>query len=138
MRYWVHHIFEEGPPFLKKIQDFHNETGLPIWVSLRPWKRPEHSDWLWRAGDRLLPQHRDLVRQYLPATTVQIARDTYTRSQYHKYKLHVAFVENAIAQIQDYDPFFLTMDDIHDSDMLLTDLISKKLFYQEKIMSVRK
>ena len=88
--------------------------------------------------ERLLPHHLDLVCQYLPITTLQTAQETYIRSRYEKYKLQAAFIENAMEQIRNYDPFFLTMDDVHESDMLMTGLISKKLFYEEKIMDLKR
>lgn len=137
MKCFVRNVLEEdrhASAFLQKIQDYHDETGSPIFVSIRH-KTPQRPV-AWLRG--MLPQHLDLVRQFLPATTLQTARRTYLRSQYDKFRLQEAFVQAAILQIQEYDPFFLTMDDIHQSDMLQMGLISKKQFYQEKIMDVRK
>lgn len=144
MRFYVDNVFKNSTnvSFLEKIQEYHNETGLAIDVRIRLKTRQccseEEDRWLGTMEERLLPHHLDLVRQYLPTTTLQTARDTYLRSCYDKYKLQVAFVENAMDQVRDYDPFFLTMDDIHESDMLLTSLLSKKLFYEEKIMDLRR
>ncbi len=137
MKCFVRNVMEEdrhASVFLQKIQDYHDETGLPIFVSIR--RKPPQRPATWLRG--MLPQHLDLVRQFLPATTIQTARRTYMRSQYDKFRFQEAFVQAAILQIQEYDPFFLTMDDIHQSDMLQMGLISKKQFYQEKIMDVRK
>ena len=146
MRFFVENVFENRDSstfssFLEKIQEYHDETGLAICFSIRlKSSLPCHEEpsWLRTIEEQLLPHHLDLVRQYLPITTLQTARDAYIRSRYDKYKLQVAFVENAVEQVRDYDPFFLTMDDIHQSDMLLTGLISKKLFYEEKIMDLRR
>ena len=145
MKFYVDKVFENSTnvSFLEKIQEYHNETGLPIDVRIRLKTCqccPDEQEvrWLETMEERLLPHHLDIVRQYLPTTTLQTARVTYLRSCYDKYKLQVAFVENAMDQVRDYDPFFLTMDDIHESDMLLTSLLSKKLFYEEKIMDLRR
>jgi hypothetical protein len=139
MRFFVQNVFENSSiSFLKKIQDYHEETGLPIEVHIRL-KTPRHSpSWLGTMEERLLPHHLHLVRQYLPTTTLRTARETHLRSCYDKYKLQVAFVESAMEQVRNYDPFFLTMDEIHESDMILTSLLSKKQFYEEKIMDPRR
>lgn len=126
---FVRNVLEEdrhASAFLQKIQDYHDETGLPIFVSIRHRPPPKRSAaWI----RDMLPQHTDLVRRFLPTTTIQTARHTYRRSQYEKHKLQEAFVRDAIHQIREYDPFFLTMDEIHQSDMLMMRLISKKQFY---------
>lgn len=124
--------------FLRKIQEYHEETGLPVEVSIRLKPAPRCPSWLGTMEERLLPHHLDLVRQHLPATTLQTARDTHLRACYDKHKLQAAFVENARDQVRDYDPFFLTMDEVHESDMLLTSSLSKKRFYEEKIMDLRR
>lgn len=144
MRYYVQNVFEESDnkyTFLEKINEYHEETGLPISLSIRrkfPLSFHKEPSWLRSMEERLLPHHLDLVCQYLPITTLQTAQETYIRSRYEKYKLQAAFVENAMEQIRNYDPFFFTMDDVHESDMLLTGLISKKLFYEEKIMDLKR
>lgn len=138
MKCFVRSVLEEDrytSAFLQKIQDYHDETGLPIFVSIKC-KPPPYCPATWLRA--MLPQHTDLVRQFLPVSTVQTAYRTYWRSQYEKCKLQEAFVRDAITQVQEYDPFFLTMDEIHQSDMLVMGMISKKQFYQEKIMDVRK
>jgi hypothetical protein len=145
MRFFVQNVFEKSDntcSFLDKIQEYHDETGLPISFSIRL-KFAQHSPdesnhWLTTMEERLLPQHLELILEYLPMTTLQKARNNYIRSCYDKYKLQVSFVQHSLDQIQNYDPFFITMDDIHQSDMLLTGLISKKLFYEEKIIDLKR
>lgn len=145
MRFFVQNVFEKSNnicSFLDKIQEYHDETGLPISFSIRLKFAQRSSDesnhWLTTMEERLLPQHLKLILEYLPMTTIKKAQDNYIRSRYDKYKLQVAFVQHALDQIRKYDPFFITMDDIHQSDMLLTGLMSKKLFYEEKIMDLRR
>jgi hypothetical protein len=153
MKCFVQNVFENtgknnntnfSSSFLQKIQDYHEETGLPVSVPVRLKPPPRDcseegkNGWLRTMKRRLLPHHFDLVRQYLPMTTLHTARETYIRTRYNQYKLQVAFVENATDQVRGYDPFFLTIDEVHESDMLLTLLVSKKLFYEEKIMGLRR
>ena len=140
MKCFVQDVFENTDSlfFLKKIQDYHEETGLPVEVRTRLKTQRPSPSWLETMEERLIPHHLDLVRQYLPRKTLETAKGVYLRACYDKYKLQVAFVENAVDQVRDYDPFFLTMDEIHESDMLLTSLLSKKRFYEEKIMGPRR
>ena len=125
--------------FLKKIQQYHDETAEPIYFSMRlpsPLRCPEELKQLCGMKERLQPHHLDLVHQYLPRNTVKTARHNYFRSQYYKSKLKVGFVMNAILQIQEFDPFYITMDEIHHSDHLMMELISEKQFYEEKILNL--
>jgi hypothetical protein len=145
MRCFVHDVFddEEFHPmsFLGKIEEYHQETGSPIYVSIRM-KFPPHSPTeemlLSHIKTNLQPHHLDLVRYYLPKTVIKAARASHIRSHYYKYKLQVSFVEHALKQVQEHDPFFFTMDDIHESDMMMMGLLSKKVFYEEKIMALTK
>jgi len=145
MRYFVHDVFHNDEcrrpiSFLRKVEEYHQETGNPIHISIRmksPPHCPTEKRLLCHVKTNLLPHHLDLVRQYLPKTVMKTAQGSHIRSYYYRYKLQVAFVENALEQVQEYDPFFFTMDDIHESDMLMMDLLSKKVFYEEKIMALR-
>lgn len=141
MKYFTQDVFGnvgEKNYFLKKVQEYHDETSEPIYFSAHIRKKPRclnELELLSNIRIHLNAENTDLVKKFLPLTTIKTARDTYIRSQYYKHKLEIVFIENAVHQIQDYDPFFLTMDDIHESDALLLDLITKKMYYEEKLLS---
>jgi hypothetical protein len=141
MKYFTHDVFGnvgEKNYFLRKVQEYHDETYEPIYFSTRIRKKPgclNELELLNNIRVHLNAENTDLVKEFLSLRTIKTARDTYVRSQYYKYKLEIVFIENAVRQIQDYDPFFLTMDDIHESDALLLDLITKKMYYEEKLLS---
>lgn len=123
-------------PFLKKVQEYHDETGNPIELSMKRKKKPhcpQEKQLLRGIQQNLLPHHIDMIRQYIPPRAHKTARETFLWSQYHEIKQRIAFIENAVQQIQEYDPFYLTMDDIHGSDMMLTELISAMIYYREMV-----
>lgn len=123
--------------FLSKIQQYHDEIGFPIHVSVKHKQVKNNystSTTLFsNIQNNLEPHHIVLVKQYLPATIYKIAYDTYMRRCYHETKLQIAFLQGAMEQIQEYDPFYLTMDDIHEMDMVWTSLSYKLVYYREKI-----
>jgi len=136
--YYVKDVFKDikGHDFLGKIQEYHDETGEPIYFSIRlkiPKGSPQELTFLKNMKTHLKTHHLELVKNYLPLSAFRVAQKTHLKSQYYKSKLECALIENAIRQIQEYDPFYLTMDDIHEGDMMLTSLTYKKMYYEEKI-----
>jgi hypothetical protein len=75
--------------------------------------------------------HITLVREYLSPSLYKIARETYRRFQYRLVKAKRLFLEQALQQIRDYDNFYLTMDDIHEMDSVMTSLFYQELYFQE-------
>lgn len=137
--YYVQDVFESiKSGFLEKVRDYHDETGRPIYVSIRVKKPPccpDEKQLLQNMQTYLRGYNLELVGQYLPLTTHKKARETHIRTQYYNYKLKIAFIEDAIQQIGGYDPFYITMDDIHETDMLLMELINRQMYYKEKMMN---
>jgi hypothetical protein len=115
-------------PVLQKIQAYQEETQEPI-PTHKKTACPEEKKRLREVRDRLLPHHISLVRQYLPRRVYE----NVWRSQYRQLRRRLVFLENAIAQIGEYDPFFLTMDDIHDADRIMTGLLSRMVFYRDRV-----
>lgn len=124
--------------FLQKIQQYHEETGNLIRMSMKKKKRatscPVEAGLLHTMQNNLLPHHLEMVRQYLPPRVYKKARETFLWSQYHQLKQKISFIEDAVQQVQEYDPFYLTMDDIHEADMMLTQMISRMMYYHGMIV----
>lgn len=116
--------------FLKKIQQFHDETNLPIYISIKRLPVVPPSTIISEFQQKMEPFHIELVKKYLSPKIYRIAQDTYKRSQYHQIKLKITFLENAIQQIQEYDVFYLNMDDIHEIDMVITCLSYQQMDYR--------
>lgn len=140
MSYYVNDVFEDEIKkhyyFLRKIQEYHDETGNPIYFSIRlniPMGSQQELKLLQNMKNNLKTYQLDNVKQYLSKTTHKTAQKTYNKTQYYKCKLKYAFIENAIQQIQEYDPFHLTMDDIHECDNFMLNLTYKKMYYEEKM-----
>lgn len=138
MKCFVHTLFPQyyQHPFLQRVQDFHNETGEPIYLSIKQYSItcPTESKILNTISQHLTPHHISLISGYIPKHVMDTARHTYHRTQYHKIKQQSLFIENAVQQIGEYDPFFLSMDNIHDHDALLTSLLQQKSYHQEQII----
>lgn len=117
--------------FLYKIQQYHDETHLPIYVVLKSIPRIQSSILFSNMKQHLDHHHITLVREYLPPSLYKIARETYRRFQYRLVKAKRLFLEQALRQIQDYDDFYLTMDDIHEIDSVMTSLLYQELYYRE-------
>ena len=123
-------VFQFG--FLHKIQQYHDETNLPIYVALKFLPQiPHPSGFLSNMKQHLAPHHKIWVKEYLPPTVFKMARQTYRRYHYHHIKAKRLFVEQALEQIRDYDEFYLTMDDIHEMDSVMTTLFYQELYYRE-------
>lgn len=123
--------------FLKKIQDYHEETGSPIYFSFhlnKPLNNPEEKRFLQNMTSNIGENNLGLVKQFLSQRTYDKAKETHLKSKYYKYKIQSMFIENAIEQIRGYDPFYFTMDDIHDADAFQTVLVYKKSYYNEKML----
>jgi hypothetical protein len=136
--YYVKEVFKDPTMYclLRKIQEYHDETGEPIYFSVRlkfPFCCPQESQFLNNMKTYLKTHHLELVKKYLPVATYKTAQKTHIRHQYYQTKLESVFIENAIQQIQEYDPFYLTMDDIHEGDSMLTNLEFKNIYYKEKM-----
>lgn len=118
--------------FLNKIGQFHEETDHRIYVSVK--KNPffyTRSTFLENMNENLGLYHKQLVQKYLSPNVYKVARETYRRSLYHQTKLQIEFLKNAIQQIREYDEFYLSMEDIHEMDSVMTSLLYKKLYYME-------
>lgn len=135
---YVEQVFNGFPlcPFLQKIQEYQKETSRPIYMSMKKKREiscPVEMELLDNIQNNLLPHHLEMVRQYIPSSVYKKARETFLWSQYHKLKRKISFIENAVQQVQDHDPFYLSMDDIHEADMMLTDMISKMMYYRDLV-----
>lgn len=124
------------PPCLSKVQDYHDETGNCIRFSLRLKPKPECPEELrhLRAMKaRVGSYHLDMIKKYLPLSALKNARQTYFKNQYYKSKHQETFLKNAIQQILEYDPFFLTIDDIHEMETMQLKMTYKRIYYEEKM-----
>lgn len=142
MKYFTQDVFgtkHDDNIFLRKIKEYEDETGEPIYLSGRirdHFGCREELELLGNIRQYVSTDNTDLIGSFLSMTTIKKARETYYRSQYFRCKLKALFIENAVSQINEYEPFFLTMDDIHESDSLVLNLEIKKVYYQEKLMSL--
>lgn len=127
---------DENLLLLQKLQEYQKETGDVIHTPkarYKPLGCPKEAILLRGIQNNLLPPHIDLIRQYLPLDVVKTAQMTHMRAEHRKLEKKVFFLENAVRQIGEHDPFFLTMDDIHEVDMMLTQFLSKMAYYHENI-----
>lgn len=120
---------------LQKINNFQQETGMTIHVHFKNKKKcltdPDELLLLQKMRAHLLPHHVGLVGKFLPTRVVDEAKKNFHRTRCHTIKKQIHFLTEAIQQIQEYDPFYLTMDDVHESDMMLSDLMLRRMYYEE-------
>ena len=119
---------------LQKIEEYHNETGETIYVSGKkpyPHGCPREKYFLRTIQQELPPSHVQLVKEYLSQQTLETAKKNHMRNCYHEMKWRILFLETAIQEIQKQDPFYLTVEDVDELNCLITDMIFKKLYYQE-------
>lgn len=137
--HYVSEVFGEAtslPSCLLKIDDYHDETGNSILFSIRLKPKPEcpkELKHLHTMKSRVGSYHLDMIKKYLPMSALENARQTYFKNQYYKSKHQETFLRNAIQQILDYDPFFLTIDDIHNIEMIQLKITYKRIYYEEKL-----
>lgn len=136
MHKFVKNVFPTSP-ITQKIQEYHDDTGEPIYFSLKqPFSLktcPQETKLLQDIKQHLLPHQLSLVHQFLPSQVYETARKAFLREQYYRLKLQSVFLEHAIEQIREHDPFYLSMDDFHDMGMMLTELSYQQLYYKEKM-----
>lgn len=118
---------------LQKIQDYQEETGDIIYVSGRipQFHCPREKQFLMTLEQQLPSSHLQLVKEYLSERTLHMAKRNQMRQHYHEMKWRIRFLENAMQEIQHHDPFYLTVEDVDELNSLITDMIFKKMYYQE-------
>lgn len=117
-----------------KIQEYHDETQQTIRCNVRIKRKSgckTEYNLLQKIKKNLTEHQIQCLKQFIP---YDHAKKLYWKEKYEKYKLQVDFLENAMNQITEYDPFFLTMDDRHEIDMLLTNLISIQQYINGKYL----
>ena len=137
--YYVWDVFSDEDArhsrFVDAIAQYHLDTGKPILLPRQrqaPSSAPPSTP-LWH--ERLLPHHLEMVRSYLPQRVIREARRAHYRKLYHRLKRRVVFVGEALSQVRGHDPFFLSMDDVHDADAALTSMTSWMAYYAERMVS---
>lgn len=116
--------------FVEAVEQYHRETGQPVFL---PRQKKKKEDGAAAALlSRLLPEHLELVRAFLPLRVLREARAAYYRNLYHALKLRVVFVGEALSQVRDYDPFLVSMDDVHEADAALTSMTSLMGYYADQ------
>lgn len=135
MKCFVQQIFPHyyQYPFLQRIQDYHDETGEAIHISMKYYSNgcPVESALLTTISNQFTAHHIALVSEYLPPRVFLMARYIYHRTQYNDLKKQSLFIEKAMRQIGEYDNFFMSMENVHECDALLTLLLQQRLYYQE-------
>lgn len=122
---------------LQKMKEFQEETATTIQVPCE--KRQvsfgccQELELLKKIQENVLPYHMTLICSMIPLHVVATAKKTFFRRKYHNIKKKIQFLTHAVQQIQEHDPFYLTMDDVHESDMLLTDLMLRQMYYEEML-----
>lgn len=137
----VEHVFPDrlmSSTCLRKIKDFQEETGTTINVRYKNKKIQSDQEELFllqKIGVHLLPHHISLVGQFLPLRILDEAKKNFHRTRYNTIKKQIQFLTEAMEQIREYDPFYFTMDDVHESDMMLSDLMLRGMYYEEMLRS---
>ena len=135
----VEHVFPDiisTCTCLQKIRDFQEETTTTIHVPYK--KQPsfgcrEELKLVRNIEENVLPHHIQLIYSMMPLHVLANAKKTFFRMKYHDIGKKIRFLTNAVQQIQEHDPFYLTVDDVNESDMLLTDLMWRQMYYEEML-----
>lgn len=129
--YYVWDVFPEGCCLTRIIKQYHQETGKPVFLTIQKKKTipPPVSTLVY---ERLVPEHLELIRSYLPRRVLREARAAHYRKLYHQHKLRVVFVGEALRQMREHDPFFVSIDDVHEADGVLTGMTSAMAYYAEQ------
>jgi len=112
--------------FLQKIKDYHEETEHPIYVKMKhtkPFGSKEEYTLLKTIDTMLTDYDKSLVSKFIPQKTKKTMMIEINRREYRKTLTQIAFIEEAISQIQTYDPFYFCMDELHLADSLMTILV---------------
>lgn len=126
--YYVWDVFPGGCRLTGILEQYHQETGQPVFLP-RQKPPPTPTSLSTQRFERLLPEHLVLIRSFLPRRVLREARAAHYRKLYHQFKLRVVFIEEALRQMRDYDPFFVAMDDVHEADAELTTMASAMAYY---------
>lgn len=131
--YYVWDVFPERCQLTGILEQYHQDTGQPIYLPQQKKPPPPCAPSL--APERLLPQHLEMIRSFLPRRVLREARAAHYRALYHRFKLRVVFIGEALHQMRDYDPFFVVMDDVHEADAMLTSMTSAMAYYADRMVS---
>ena len=122
---------------LQKMSEFQEEIGIFSFSSKPPSPLgcKEELNLLRDIEKKTYPHHITMIRSFISQSVMKNAKKTHIKKKYRIVQKQIRFLESAVQEIQEYDPFYLSMDDIHESDMMLSTLMLRAMYYEEVLRS---